>query len=69
MNLRELREQAGLTQAQVAERSGLSQSAISSMEIGVTANPQLDSLEAVAAALGCDLQTVIAALRASSAAA
>jgi putative transcriptional regulator len=52
--LKELREAAGLTQAELAERSGLSQKAISQWEQGV-ARPLWDNVIALAAALGVDV--------------
>ncbi|MCP4962240.1 MAG: helix-turn-helix transcriptional regulator [Actinomycetia bacterium] len=49
-----LRTEAGLTQAELAERMGTTQSAIARMEGGGT-RPTLESLEKVAAAVGKDL--------------
>jgi transcriptional regulator with XRE-family HTH domain len=49
-----LRVEAGLTQAELAERMGTTQSAIARMEGGGT-RPTLDTLEKVAAAVGADL--------------
>jgi len=49
-----LRTDAGLTQTQLAERMGTTQSAIARME-GGGARPTLETLEKVAAAVGGDL--------------
>ena len=50
-NIRRLRKQRGLTQRQLAERSGLSERYVSEVERGV-ANPRLMSLKELAAGLG-----------------
>jgi len=52
-----LRLAAGLTQAEVAERSGLSQADISRYERGL-GNPTRTTIEAIAAALGAHLALV-----------
>lgn len=49
-----LRTEAGLTQAELAERIGTTQSAIARMEGGGT-RPTLDTLEKIASAVGADL--------------
>ena len=49
--LRRLREAAGLTQEQLAERAGLSFNAISSLERGERQRPYPNTLQALAAAL------------------
>lgn len=49
-----LRSEAGLTQAELAERMGTTQSAIARMEGGGT-RPTLDTLEKIASAVGADL--------------
>jgi transcriptional regulator with XRE-family HTH domain len=50
--LRQLRELAGMTQEELAERSGLSIRTISNLERGRTAVPQRRSIEMLADALG-----------------
>lgn len=49
-----LRAEAGLTQAELAERMGTTQSAIARME-GGGSRPTLDTLEKLASAVGADL--------------
>ncbi len=49
-----LRTEAGLTQAELAQRMGTTQSAIARMEGGGT-RPTLDTLEKLASAVGADL--------------
>jgi predicted ATPase/DNA-binding XRE family transcriptional regulator len=50
--LRRLREQAGLTQEELAERAGLSANAVSALERGVRNRPHRHTREALAIALG-----------------
>lgn len=50
----QLRHEAGLTQAELADRMGTTQSAIARMEGGGT-RPTLQTLEKLAAAVGADL--------------
>ncbi|MBE1473649.1 transcriptional regulator with XRE-family HTH domain [Actinophytocola algeriensis] len=52
--LRELREQAGITQEELADRSGLSIRTISDLERGRTTTPQRRSIELLADALCVD---------------
>mgnify|MGYP006921334091 CR=1 FL=1 len=52
--LRELREAAGLSQAEVAARLGKPQSSWSSWELGTTA-PSIEKLDDVAMVLGCSV--------------
>lgn len=57
MQVVELREKHGLTQAQLAERSGIDQADISRIERGAT-SPTARTLQRVADALGADLRLV-----------
>src|SRR5438132_4718334 len=50
----EARKEAGLTQNQLAERSGIGQSALSSLETGETIYPQAGTLLRLARALGVE---------------
>jgi transcriptional regulator with XRE-family HTH domain len=52
---REARQQAGLTQQELAERAGMSQPAIAKLERGAT-NPTLATLSRCAEAVGCELR-------------
>ncbi len=51
-NLRRLREAAGLTQEELADRSGLSRDAVSALERGRRRHPQPQTIRALATALG-----------------
>jgi transcriptional regulator with XRE-family HTH domain len=57
--LRFLREQAGLTQVQLAERAGLHLSAVTRFEQGVR-SPTLESASALASALGVKVDDLLA---------
>lgn len=50
--LRRFREQAGLSLADVSERSGIDRGALSKLENGHNANPTVDTLGRYAAAVG-----------------
>lgn len=50
----------GITQREVAERMGTSQSAISELELGTTPSPTVATLTKWAEALGLDLQIDVA---------
>lgn len=65
-SLRALRTDAGLTQADLAYKAGLSSALISQIELGA-GNSTLDTMERLAAALGSDLVTIAAAVKASAA--
>lgn len=65
MTLRQLREQAGLTQEQVAAVAGMRQGEVSSLERGDRPNPTLATLEDYARGLGQPLDVVVVALRAT----
>jgi DNA-binding Xre family transcriptional regulator len=63
--LRRERERQGLTLAALSERTGIDQAALSRLESGRNANPTLETLNRVAAALGkvicCSVQDAPAA--------
>ena len=63
--LRELRTAAGLTQRELAKRSGTSSAAISNFEAGNNA-PTLGTLVRLAEALGCDLTELVTVLNRTS---
>lgn len=65
MTLREMREAAGLTQEQAAEKTGLSQPSISAIELGRVANPGIETVSRLSEAYAQPLASVIAAVRAS----
>jgi DNA-binding XRE family transcriptional regulator len=50
--LKAVREQAGLSLADVAERSGIDKAALSRLENGIQANPTVETLLRYAAAVG-----------------
>ncbi|MEU4394498.1 helix-turn-helix domain-containing protein [Kribbella sp. NPDC023855] len=52
--LRRFRVDAGLTQARLAEKAGLSEQAISLLERGTRRRPRVETVEALAGALGLD---------------
>ena len=52
--IRTLREVLGMTQAQLAERSGLAQSMIAGIESGQRSNPSLATINKLAEALNCN---------------
>jgi transcriptional regulator with XRE-family HTH domain len=57
-NVRRVRQRAGLTQAELAQRAGLAQPAISLIEAG-QANPTVQTLQLLADALGCALADLL----------
>lgn len=54
MNLRTARKRAKLSQADLAEASGVKQPIISRIETGVTASPEWETVRKLAAALDVD---------------
>ncbi len=57
--LRRLREAAGLTQQQLAVAAGVTTSAVTQMEAGKIQNPRLDTVKALARALGVGLMDLV----------
>lgn len=68
MKLRALRERAGLTQEQLASKSGVQQTTISQLELGKVRDPQYSTVAALAFALGMSTDQVARAIEASEAA-
>ena len=54
MTLRTARTKAGLTQEELAEKSGVEQTTISNLETGRVQSPQWDTVAKLADALGLD---------------
>lgn len=59
IRLREVRELRGLTQAELAERSGVGRPTISNIETGKTSGIDFDVLEKLATALGINAAMLI----------
>ena len=59
-NIARLRERAGMTQTQLADRLGLAQASIAQWENGTT-EPRLGKLDAIAEALGCQIDELLVA--------
>lgn len=55
----ERRRQLGLTQAQVAERMGISTSVYQKIELGTRGTVKLDTLERIETALECRLEVTL----------
>jgi len=53
--IRELRKAKGMSQMALARASGLSLSIVTQLEQGLTSDPRLSTLKALAGALGCTL--------------
>lgn len=53
IRLREMRNQHGLSQIDLSERSGVAQSVISDIETGVTKSPRIGIVMKLAKALNC----------------
>lgn len=59
--IREHRTRAGLTQLEVAERSGLHVITVCRLEGGHVKNPSLETLQKLASTLGCELVALLPA--------
>lgn len=57
--IRTLREQRGMTQAQLAELLGLKQTAIANMESGLSAFSGVERLRQIAAALDVSIEEIV----------
>lgn len=58
LNLQRLRREAGLSQEELADRSGVHQTYLSGVERGVR-NPTVTVLQKIAVALGLDIDEVV----------
>lgn len=57
--IRELREKKGWSQSELARRSGVKQGVLSYIESGKTKNPRVDTLSAIALALGVTVEKLV----------
>lgn len=57
--LRSAREAVGLTQAELAIKSGVSQQTISLLELDARNYPRIDTAAKLAAALGCTIDELV----------
>lgn len=57
--VKDLRDKAGLTQQQVAERAGLSISIVTKIEYGLTGDPRWSTMLALARGLGCSVADLV----------
>ncbi len=57
--LKEIRTNRGLSQLSLAGKSGVSQPAIFSIEIGATKNPRIETITKLAGALGVDPSDIL----------
>lgn len=53
--INKLKKEKGLTNAQLAELSGVTLSTLDKLTAGINRNPKLDTLQAICRALGCHL--------------
>ena len=53
--INEKKKLLGLTNAQIAERTGITLSTLDKITSGANQNPKLDTLQAIAAVIGCSL--------------
>lgn len=58
-NLKRIREDRGISQVELAERCGMSASQISKMEQGAQKNPHIETVVAMAAALGVSIEELV----------
>lgn len=56
IRLKQERERKGISQTELARLSGVKQQSISMIEQGKQKNPGIETLNALAVALGCDLR-------------
>lgn len=58
-NLKRIRAERGISQEELAERSGISSGQLSKLEIGTQKNPQLETVVAISAALGVSIEELV----------
>ena len=59
MVIRELRRKRGWTQSKLAEKAGIRQGVLSYIESGRTKHPRVDTLAAIAKALGVPIEALM----------
>lgn len=57
--IKQLRRKLGLSQSELARRAGIRQGVLSYIENGRTKHPRVDTLAAIAAALGVTIEDLI----------
>lgn len=57
--IKELRQKLGMTQTELAKRAGIKQGVLSYIENGKTKNPRIDTMQAIAAALGVPVERLM----------
>lgn len=57
--IKQLRRKLGLTQTELARRAGIKQGVLSYIENGRTKHPRVDTLAAIAAALGVSIEDLM----------
>ena len=58
-NLKKAREAAGLTQEELAEKSGVKRGTISNIETGKQTDMMVGNLKRIAEALGCEISDLV----------
>lgn len=58
-NLKRIRELKGITQDELAYRSGISKPQISKLEVGTSKNPVLETVVAISSALGVSIEELV----------
>lgn len=58
-NIKRIRKEAGVSQQELAERCEISKSQISRLESGEQTNPQIQTIVAIATALGASLEEIV----------
>lgn len=58
-NLKRIRAERGISQDELAERSGVSKGQISKLEIGMQKNPVLETVVALSSALGVSIEELV----------